>query len=439
MTSLNTYALESNTYFKLNFDGGDLSSDSGLLLIKEFTQKLGFTKLLKDEFQTTDTASSRTHKDDENLWQVIYQIYGAYFQDDCADELTNDPVLKAVLGKEALASQPTLSRFFNRMDDATHLQFYEIMRQMRKIVYFIKQPPFILLDLDSTLLLAHGKQEGREYNFHYRNHGYHPLVCFDGITGDLIKIELRDGAAHSSTGVIDFMEPILDEFNKDYPTIPLLLRGDSAFATPKLYEQCETNGVSYVIRLRENNRLHKLAQEISDKLITATKHNQIDYAVEYGEFLYQADSWDYPRRVVCKVEKPANQFIHLYTFIVTNMDSEPYQLIKLYSKRGAMENYVKEAKNGFDFASVSSSTRIVNANRLQLHALAYNIFNWFKRLVLPFKMRKQQIDTLRLKLLKVASKVVRSARYMTFKLCSHFPYKSEFYETLENIRKLQLE
>jgi len=130
MTSLNTYALESNTYIKLNFDGGNLFSDSALLLIKEFTQKLGFTKLLKGEFETTDTASSHAHKNDENLWQVIYQIYGAYFQDDCADELINDPVLKAILGKEALDSQQTLSRFFNCMDDATHLQFYEIMHKM---------------------------------------------------------------------------------------------------------------------------------------------------------------------------------------------------------------------------------------------------------------------------------------------------------------------
>jgi hypothetical protein len=439
MTSLNTYTLESNSYFKLNCAGGDLSSDSGLLLIKEFTHKLGFTKLLKEEFKTTALALSRTHKDDENLWQMIYQILGAYFQDDCADELTNDPIFKAVLGKDALASQPTLSRFFNRMDDITHYQFYEIMRNMRKIVYSIKQPDLILLDLDSTLLNAYGKQEGREYNFHYRNHGYHPLVCFDGITGDLLKIELRDGSVHSSTGVVDFIQPVLDEFNNSHPTIPLLLRGDSAFATPKLYGQCEENGVSFVIRLRENNRLRKLAQDVSEKLIHATKHNYTDYAVEYGEFQYQADSWGYPRRVACKVEKPENQFIHMYTFIVTNMDSDPYQLIKLYCKRGTMENYVKKAKYGFDFASISSSKRIVNANRLQLHALAYNIFNWFKRLVLPFKMRKQQIDTIRLKLLKVAAKVVRSARYITFKLCSSFPYKSEFYETLKNVRELQLE
>ena len=92
MASLNTYALESNNYFKLNFAGGDFSSDSGLLLIKEFAHKLGFTKLLRGELQTVNTASSRTHKDDENLRQVICQIYGAYFQDDCADELTNDPI-----------------------------------------------------------------------------------------------------------------------------------------------------------------------------------------------------------------------------------------------------------------------------------------------------------------------------------------------------------
>ena len=157
----------------------------------------------------------------------------------------------------------------------------------------------------------------------------------------------------------------------------------------------------------------------------------------YGEFEYQANSWEYPRRVVCKVEKPTDQLIHMFTFIVTNMDASPEELICFYCKRGRMENFIKESKNGFDFASVSSSSKVVNANRLQVHALAYNIFNWFKRLVLSAKMKKQQIDTIRLKLLKIAAKVLHSARYITFKLCSSCPYKDEFYETLENIRKLQ--
>ena len=111
-----------------------------------------------------------------------------------------------------------------------------------------------------------------------------------------------------------------------------------------------------------------------------------------------------------------------YTFVVTNMESSHEYLIKLYCKRGLMENFIKERKTGFDFASVSGHTRIVNANRLQIHALAYNIFNWFRRLALSANMRKQRIDTVRLKLLKVAAQVIRSARYITFKLCSSCPY-----------------
>lgn len=284
---------------------------------------------------------------------MIYMIMAGYFEDDASDELTKDPVFKAVLEKSALASQPTVSRFFNRMDEDTLKQFQEISQILRKRIYSIQMPQAVILDLDSTLLAAYGKQEGRAFNFHYRSNGYHPLVCYDGITGDLIKIQLRDGAAYSCTGVTDFLQPILDEYLNDYPTIHLLLRGDSGFATPDLYKQCEENGTSYVIRL--------------------------------------------------------------------------------------MENFIKESKSGFDFSAVSSHNRIVNANRVQVHALAYNIFNWFRRLVLSAKMRKQRIDTVRLKLLKIATKVVHSARYITFKLCSSCPYKEEFYDTLSAIGKLNVQ
>ena len=109
-----------------------------------------------------------------------------------------------------------------------------------------------------------------------------------------------------------------------------------------------------------------------------TRNNKVDYAVVYGEFMYKAKSWLYERRVVCKVEMSENQIVYMYTFVVTNMDSAPEYLIKFYCKRGLMENFIKESKSGFDFASVSSHTRNVNANRLQVHVLAYNIFNWFR-------------------------------------------------------------
>ena len=125
------------------------------------------------------------------------------------------------------------------------------------------------------------------------------------------------------------------------------------------------------------------------------------------------------------------------TFIVTNMELPAEKAILLYCNRGRMENFIKEGKNGFDFAAVSSRTEIVNANRFQVHALAYNLFNWFRRLALPTAMRKLMVDTIRLKLLKIAARVIRSARYKIFKLCSSCPYKNELYQTLENIRELK--
>ena len=436
MDIVNTLSLESNRKIKINFNGGDLSSDAGLLLIKEFVSKLGIDKLFSQSFKTNDSALFRYHTDKENLLQMIYMIIAGYFEDDSSDELTNDPVFKAVLNKDTLASQPTISRFHNRMDEDSLNQFLSINQILRKKVYSVQMPEAIILDLDSTLLNAYGKQKSRAFNFHYQSNGYHPLVCYDGLTGDLIKIQLRDGTQYSSTGVVDFLQPILDEYLEAFPEIKLLLRGDSGFATPGLYKQCEENGTGYGIRLKENAILRDKASYLVDELDEITKNNKVDYAVVYGEFMYQAGPWPYERRVVCKVAKPENQMIYMYTFIVTNMESSPEYLIKFYCKRGLMENFIKESKTGFDFASVNSHTRIVNANRLQIHALAYNIFNWFRRLTLSANMRKQRIDTVRLKLLKIAAKVIRSARYITFKLCSSCPYKDEFYNTLYNISKL---
>ena len=437
MTIINTYSLESNKKIKINFNGGDLSSDGGLLLIKEFAAKIGLVKLVKQLFKTNDHTNCRIHTDSDNLMQMLYQIIAAYFEDDCADELTNDPVMTAILEKDSLASQPTLSRFWNRMDEDTLAQLDVINDRMRELIYSIKAPEHMLFDLDSTLLNTYGTQEGEGFNYHYQAHGYHPLLCYDGLTGDLLKAELRNGTQYCSKGAALFMIPLLQEYRTKHPELPLYLRGDSGFASPDLYEACENNDCKYAIRLKQNQMLVQYAADADEALYRATLHNQTDYAVEYGEFMYQAGSWSHPRRVVFKIEKPYNQFVHLYTFVVTTMESKPYQVVQFYCGRGKMENFIKEGKSGFDFSSVSSHTKVVNANRLQVHALAYNLFNWFRRLALCASMRKQRIGTIRLKLLKIAAKAVHTARYIVFKLCSSCPYKQEFYETLSNIRKLQ--
>lgn len=436
MNILTTTSLESNKRVKINFDGGDLSSDAGLILIKEFAAKTGLTRLIENLFKTNGTTRRQHHKDSENLLQMIFQIIAGYFEDDCADELTNEPVFTEILQKAHLASQPTISRFWNRMDETTLEQLNEIGARMRDVIYSIKHPEQMLFDLDSTLLDTYGHQEGEGFNYHYQAHGYHPLLCFDGLTGDLLKAELRDGTQYCSKGSGDFMIPLMREYRQKHPSLPLYLRGDSGFAAPELYEACEDNDCKYAIRLKENHILLALCSDADVALYRATADNAIDYAVTYGEFEYQAGSWSAPRRVVFKIEKPADQIIHMYTFVVTTMEAEPYQIIQLYCGRGNMENFIKEAKSGFDFNAVSSHARLVNANRLQVHALAYNLLNWFRRIVLSAKLKKLRIDTLRLKLLKIAARVIHSAGYTTFKLCSSCPYKQEFFETLSNIQAL---
>ena len=268
MDILNTLSLKSNRQIKINFDGGDLSSDAGLLLIQEFAAKIGFLKLIKKKFKTNDK-SVRFHKDDENLMQMVYQIISAYFEDDCADELTLDPVFNVILEKDRLASQPTLSRFFNRMDEDTLLQFDDIDKSLRDIIYSIKYPEHVLLDLDSTLFGTYGSQEGEGFNFHYQAHGYHPLLCYDGLTGDLLKAELRDGTLHCSNDADKFMEPLFQEYMER--GIKTYLRGDSGFSSPKLYKTCEMNGCSYAIRLKQNASLIALASDKEEDLYRATK------------------------------------------------------------------------------------------------------------------------------------------------------------------------
>ena len=185
MTILNTISLESNKKIKINFNGGDLSSYGGLLLIKEFASRIGLIRLVKQLFKINDHTQCRIHK---------------------------DPVMTAILDKEALASQPTLSRFWNCMDGDTLSQLDMIQSKMRDIVYSVQKPEHMLFDLDSMLLNTYGMQEGEGFNYHYQGHGYHPLFCYDGLTGDLLKAELRDSTQYCSKDADQFMIPLMQEY-----------------------------------------------------------------------------------------------------------------------------------------------------------------------------------------------------------------------------------
>lgn len=426
-----------NDKIEINFDGGNLSSDSGLLLFMQFIQALNLDDILTRFFSNPASAANQVHSDVENLLQHLYMVFAAYFKDDDSDPLAFEPVLKMCIGTKRLASQPTMSRFFSRMSEETVDEFWKVMRELRKTIYRIEGlPNQILLDLDTTLIPTFGKQEGASYNNHYASNGYHPLLCFDGFTGDLLRGWLRDGAQYCSKGAADLLKPLIKELKEDAFGVNLFARGDSGFATPELYDLFEDEGVGYFIRLKVNSVLRKKAKPFDMKLFGHVKYNMVDYACVYGQFYYQASTWRHPRKVMVKIEKPAGTFEHVYTFIVTNVPVSAEYAIATYCGRGKMENFIKECKDGFGMRTASSKTRETNANRMQANLLAYSIFNYFRRLALPESMRSDRIETVRFKLVKIAARVISHAGKIEVRLCSHCPNRNGFIDTFRNIQEL---
>ncbi|MGL6107218.1 IS1380 family transposase [Romboutsia sp.] len=438
MTSILNNNLKFNSNIKFNFDGGDLTSDVGLIAIKEFDNKIGFSETIRKYFNISDDKAVRTHKNYELLIQRIYQYIAGYYTDDNCDDLKIEPLLTKILGKSKLASQPTMCRLKDRLteENITQLEYINVLLLHR--MYSIEEPDHIILDLDSTNLKTYGLQEDANFNYHYQANGYHPLLMFDGITGDLLKSQLRTGSCYTSSNVVEFMQSYLKYHGSNYDHILKVIRGDSGFAVPGLYELAEENNMLYAIRLKANARLYKNASHFSDELLDECKDNLSEYKCVYKEFYYKADKWNKSRRVVVKIEKPQGQITLSHTFIVTNMEASPKEVVKFYSKRGTMENFIKECKNGFFFEHMSSRDFIVNANKLQQVTLAYNIINWLRRLCFPDNIKKMRIDTIRTQLIKVAARVIKSSRNIVLKICSSFPNKHILLNILDNIYELKI-
>ena len=418
---------------RISFDGGNLSSDTGLLLPRSFDQTMGFSELIEKYFSGY---SANEHTDADIIKQLIYTNIAGYHQDDACDELREDPIFKEVLAKDSLASQPTVSRRINEFSEDNLEQFNSLMLDLLKKVYKYQTPSHVVLDIDSTHVETHGNQEENAYNFHYHAKGYHPLMLFDGLTGDLLRAKLRKGSVYTSDGVVEFLQPVLQWFEDNFPEVKLILRGDSGFACPELYQLLEEYRVYYVIRLKANNLLYKAAYQVEEYFYETFGQNYFETNAVFDSFPYQAASWHQERRVICKVERKAGELYPRHHFIVTNLNSPPKQVFGAYQKRGHMENYVKEAKLDFAMDQLSHTSFVANSIKFCIKALAYNLINFMKRLVLPKEQQRNRMVSLRYLLIKVASKFTRSGRYKKISICSSYPYKSIFNKALQAISNL---
>ncbi|SIN87933.1 Transposase DDE domain group 1 [Carnobacterium alterfunditum] len=438
MAILHENRLLFNSNISVSHSGGNLSSDSGLILVKEFMHTINFSNILKQNLIINDNRLYHKHTNQAIIEQIIFQLIGGYQTDSSADILSKDPIFQSLLAKEQLASQPSISRFWDRLNQENIFQLQEVNQILLDKVRTARNTTEMIFDLDSTHSDTFGNQENSNYNAHYQTNGYHPLVAFEGLTGDLLKAELRSGNVYTSNGVADFVQPLFDHYQETVPVSSILVRADSGFATPELYELCEERRNFYVIRLKSNRKLGKIAEQF---ISIDDQHDWYRKEVHYASVLYQAKSWSHSRRVCIKSTREATELIARHEFIVTNLseDISAEAVFQTYSKRGTMENYIKEAKNGFYFDKTDSPRFLENHARMMVSVLAYNMVNFMRTLCFTKETKGFQVSTIRLFLFKVAGKLVHSGRKTSLKLSSSHVYQKLFRKILWNIQHFKWE
>jgi hypothetical protein len=272
-------------------------------------------------------------------------------------------------------------------------------------------PTRVLLDLDSTADPTHGDQEGSGYHGYYRQHMYHPLLIFDGDTNQLITAVLRHGTVHAGRGVVAILTRLVAAIRARWPRASMELRADSGFAIPALYEYCEHEGIDYTIGLAPNTRLQALAAPLVEQ--AQQEHQQTGEKVRLlAEARYAADSWLHERRVVFKAEELAKGS-NLRFVVTSRTDLAPLALYDWYVRRGEPELWIKDLKDACFADRLSCHRFWANQFRLLLHAAAYWLLDTLRRLLIQAGVARLQLDTLRLRLIKIGGWVREHIREQT--------------------------
>lgn len=412
-------------------DAPQVSSDGGALALRRIDERLHVTESLAAVLCDGRETSRLRHTRQEQVRQRVYQIALGYEDCNDADTLRDDLLWQVVCGDRGvhpLSSQPTLSRFENGVSGrALRLMWSRLERQY--VEELAIDAPLVVLDIDSTDDPTHGEQQLAFFHGFYDQHMFHPLLVFDGESGQLVSATLRPGRAHASWGAGGLLRRLVRQIRARCPDAAIVVRADSAFAMPWLLEtldalNAELSGVHYVLGLARNPRLLQLAAPAMAR--AAAAHSSTGQHVrEFAWLDYAASSWPHPRRVVLKAEHGERG--DNPRFVVTNVDwVSPRSIYDgAYCPRGQAENYIKDLKNALRADRLSCHKFLANAFRLLLHSVAYRLMHALRVEVAKIdrSLGRAQMDTLRLRLLKVAAVVRISVRRVVIRLPYAFPFR----------------
>jgi hypothetical protein len=406
-----------------DFSGGDLSSDGGLLLLRQVDRHLGLSRMAAAVIPDPRDPARIRHGLRDLLAQRLYGLCCGYEDLNDHKALRGDVLMQTAVGRDQmLASAPTFSRLENRATRAQAWALHGVL--IDQFIASHEQPPEeLVLDIDASDVPLHGEQELSQFHAYYDHHCYLPLYVFCGqaMLACYLRPSKIDGAKHAAA----LIKLLVTRLRKVWPTTRFIVRGDSGFCRRRLLHWCERADVGYIIGLARNARLHAAVELAEASLADSYKASGTKQRL-IGEFSYAAKSWSRERRVITRLEY-GNQGTNP-RFIVTNLQGDPIQLYdQLYCQRGEAENRIKEAQLDLFGTRASCSRFIANQFRLLLAALAYTLMQRLRALALhATELERASAATLRVRLLKIGAAILRNTRRVRVMLASHHPLRELF-------------
>lgn len=431
------------------FDGGTISSDGGAFLLRQTDQRLNLLPRLAECFLDDRNQDLIEHSILEMLSQRIYGLALGYEDVNDHEQLRKDPVFGILAGREELGEPLAGKSTLNRMelgagtkDRYKKITFWKDAVDEVLVKVFIESyataPAEIILDVDTTDLPLHGKQEGRFFHGYYDNYCYLPLYIF--CEEQVLCARLREANHDAAFGSLQEIQRIVAQLRAAWPAVKIIVRGDSGFCRNQLMSWCEGHQVDFVIGQARNQRLRKI---IGAEMHAATERwNQTGQPARvFSEFQYQTKKtkkggWDRARRVVAKAEHIDGK--ENPRFVVTSLKSEEWTAQGLYEKlycaRGDMENRIKEQFSLFA-DRVSAETMRANQMRLYLSTMAYVLVSGLRRLGLKAtELAEAQVSTIRTKLLKIGAQIRVTVRKVWVSMSSSYPWQDLFQQVWTNLR-----
>ncbi len=416
-----------------DFDGGEISSYGGLLLLAKVDRELRLTEKLAACLPDDRDPSRVDHTMRQLVAQRVYQVALGYMQGDAADRLRHDPVLRTAVGKAPqtegpLGSQPSISRLDNRPDPRALCRMGEVL-----LGAFVQRHPkekvkSILLDVDSSEDPTHGQQEFTFFNAFYDNYCYLPLFVQASVNcgeeQEVIAAVLRPCNKGNKLGVVAALSWIIRRLKAAYPGVKIHLRADSGFAFPEFYELLDAEKVRYHIGLAQNKRLLRLIEAPLEAL--RQQHRPGVKLTQYIEVEYQADSWSQPRRVVAKLEVLEDGKRNPRFVVVSGKVASAWTHYRFYCGRGDSENRFKELKLDLRSDLTSCNNFLANQFRLLMAVAAYMLYCALRDKLKGSELGRAQVGTLRQRLVLVGARVIESVRRVRVCLPTSYPEQALF-------------